>query len=115
MTTQELFLSRMKNLAKDRDLDFIHNPQYGNTGSFQFQRKGEWEPLVSVSYMFMGNTTDFYFEDFATSDEALPRSCYSRRGRYWRQAPDGKRLGQAHDLIRDELNLQLLRTRTTKV
>ncbi len=52
MTTQDKFMTKMAKLASSYKLDFEHNSEWANTGSFRFTPPDGFAPYVSVRYRF---------------------------------------------------------------
>lgn len=52
MTMQQKVLERIKRAVELAGLDFVHNPQHGNTGTVYIQRQETFETVLSFTYMF---------------------------------------------------------------
>lgn len=59
MTTQQKFMQRMEGIAERRQVDFVVDHNYANTGRAMFQHKGEFKPLVSFTFAFQTEYASF--------------------------------------------------------
>lgn len=59
MNTQEKFMQRMEGIAERRQVDFVVDHDWANTGVAMFQPKGEFKPLVSFKFAFQTEYATF--------------------------------------------------------
>lgn len=59
MNTQQKFMERMEGIAERRQVDFVVDHGWANTGVAMFQPRGEFKPLVSFKFAFQTEYATF--------------------------------------------------------